>query len=143
MEIGEAALAMFTSGGLGTAIGYSIRSFARAKADRERVARMAAEQDAQRSQAVLTAYNHARQDLEEAKRLYQDSSNREAECLRRVDSLRDELEQQGRECDQRMSAMQAELDRWRDAVASMAKRHGVTIPASVPYGWIDGLPEKT
>jgi hypothetical protein len=109
-------LATIASGGLGGAIGFAIRTTAKSKAD---AARIAAEQEAHRSQTVLDAYAHARRDLDEAKRLYAASDERERDCLQRVESLRGELEAQGRDCDERMSSMQRELDRWRDAVASI------------------------
>jgi hypothetical protein len=109
-------LATIASGGLGGAIGFAIRTTAKSRAD---AARIAAEQQAHTSQTVLDAYAHARRDLDEAKRLYAASDERERDCLHRVESLRGELEAQGRDCDERMSSMQRELDRWRDAVASI------------------------
>lgn len=112
----ETLIATLVSGGIGGAIGYAIRTTAKSRADS---ARLAAEQEAHRSQTVLDAYAHARKDLEEAKALYATAADREADCLRRVESLRGELEAQGRDCDERMTAMQADLDRWRDSVASM------------------------
>jgi hypothetical protein len=112
----DMVLAALASGGIGGAIGFAIRTTAKSRAE---AARIAAEQDAHRSQTVLDAYAHARKDLDEAKRLYSSAADREADCLRRVESLRGELEAQGRECDQRMTSMQIELDRWRDAVSSI------------------------
>jgi len=106
-------LATIASGGIGGAIGFAIRTTAKSRAD---AARIAAEQEAHRSQTVLDAYAHARRDLDEAKRLYAASDERERDCLQRVESLRGELEAQGRDCDQRMTAMQRELDRWRDSL---------------------------
>jgi chromosome segregation ATPase len=106
-----AAVSILGSGGFAGAIGGAIQARAREGQETATAERLKAESEARTAQAVADALSHARADLNDAKKLYDEAIHNERACHQRVEDLRREGETQRAECDRRVEELARKVER--------------------------------
>jgi hypothetical protein len=106
-----AAVSILGSGGFAGAIGGAIQAKAREGQETATAERLKAESEARTAQAVADALSHARADLNDAKKLYDEAIRNERACHQRVEDLRREGETQRAECDRRVEELARKVER--------------------------------